>query len=360
MHRRLAGLILLGIAALAVHAQKNSAPAAASPAPASSAASGLASARSLLSKTAPEGLASALESLAFQLTAHEAVSLYREFLPAVPAVKKVQAASFSGALALAAGRAEDAAFLYLQGAAASPELHLRAVRCLLSIGRLEEAALQIAAIPDRTEAKSWDAERTLCLAWLHLLAGEGEKAFVLLKPLAAPQTRPELRREALLLIWMLADFPGYQGYSPSTKGWSAEETAQRIKADYPGSPEALQVQQGIVMKPSSWLLSGLSARPPERASGSDAAEKFKASEMKNELAPDERTVTRLQVGWFSRKDNAASLSAKLALQDFAASVEEQAAKDGTPRWAVIVEARGDWSRTQARLKDAGYESYLLP
>lgn len=360
MHRRLAALMLFTLAALAASAQKNSAPAATPPASAAPAASGLASARSLLARTAPDGLASALEHQAFLLTAHEAVSLYREFLPSVPSAKKAQAAAFSGALALAAGRTEDAAFLYLQGAAASPELHLRAVRCLLSTGRLEEAALQIAAIPDRTENRSWEAERTLCLAWLHLLAGEGEKAFALLKPLAAPQSRPELRREALLLIWMLATFPGYQGYSPSTKGWSAEETAQRILADYPGSPEALQVQQGIVIRPSSWLLSGLSARPSERASGPDAAEKSKTAETKADPAPDEKTVTRLQVGWFSRKDFAVNLSAKLVQQDFTARVEEQSARDGTPRWAVIVEARGDWSRTQARLKDAGYESYLLP
>ncbi len=359
MHRRLAVLLFLAIAAFAVHAQKTSAPPAvpSTPGPASSS---LASAKAIVQKTAPEGLAAVLETQAFLLSVHDAVTLYREFLPAVPPARKVEAAAFSGALALAAGRTEDAAYLYLQAATASPELHLRAVRCLLSIGRLEEAALQIAAIPDRTDNRSWEPERSLCLAWLHLLAGEGEKAFTILKPLAAGQVRTDLRREALLLIWMLASSPGYESYAHSTKGWSAEETAKRIFSEFPGSPEALHVQQGFGMKPSSWLLTGVSTRLVEKSAVPGAVEKAKSAEMKTEPAPDEKTLTRLQVGWFSNKDNAVALSAKLVLLDFASRVEEQTVKDGALRWAVVVEARGDWNRTQARLKDAGYESYLLP
>ena len=54
------------------------------------------------------------------------------------------------------------------------------------------------------------------------------------------------------------------------------------------------------------------------------------------------------------------LAAKLQKQGFRARTDEQKDKSGEPRWAVIVDASGDWTKTQAKLKDLGYESYFLP
>ncbi len=68
-------------------------------------------------------------------------------------------------------------------------------------------------------------------------------------------------------------------------------------------------------------------------------------------------MTDLQAGWFSRKENAEGLTATLKAKGFKARVEAQKSAAGEDRWAVLVESEGDWSKMQARLKDAGYESY---
>ena len=80
----------------------------------------------------------------------------------------------------------------------------------------------------------------------------------------------------------------------------------------------------------------------------------------SESSSADSVSAKLQVGWFSREENAQALTAKLVKLGFAAKIDEQISDDGQPRWAVTVDASGDWSKTQARLKDQGYESYLLP
>ncbi|HWP67758.1 MAG TPA: SPOR domain-containing protein, partial [Rectinemataceae bacterium] len=97
---------------------------------------------------------------------------------------------------------------------------------------------------------------------------------------------------------------------------------------------------------------------PAEISGADRS--MAKTVAKNQGAEKSLSQAKLQVGWFSKKENAETLAAKLKKQGFSVQTEEQDSSGGEKRWAVIVEAAGDWSKTQARLKDLDYESYLLP
>jgi len=129
-------------------------------------------------------------------------------------------------------------------------------------------------------------------------------------------------------------------------------------AEFPRSTEYLLAKGNVRPQPSAWLLEGIYPFPT-KASVQERSVPAKSQGDASRDATSSGTA-RLQVGWFSRRENAQSLSSVLKGKGFSASLDEQAASDGSARWAVIVEASGDWTKTQAQLKDLGYESYLLP
>jgi len=320
-----------------------------------------------------------LETYALALPIHDAVLLCKELLSKAPASQRADLAAFAGSLALVAGRCEDAATLFSQGAESRPDLGIKAIRCFLAAGNFIEAKKQLDLMSGSSSAqgKSYEAPRQLALSWLYLLDGEPEKAFLLLQPLAegasmagsassaggASIAGEATRREALFLLWMIASSPDFAGFKASTQGFDAKSLEARLQAQFEGSIELGIIRKGIVMKPTSWLLTGIYASPdnasaersmtqppsPQGAAGTDSSSADSVS-----------ASAKLQVGWFSRKENAQALTTKLVKLGFAAKIDEQISDDGQPRWAVTVDASGDWSKTQARLKDQGYESYLLP
>jgi cell division septation protein DedD len=118
--------------------------------------------------------------------------------------------------------------------------------------------------------------------------------------------------------------------------------------------ELASAESKVARKPSSWLLSTVhpqAAKEVERSLAGEAATGREA------LAA---SVVQLQVGWFSREENAKSLASILKSKGFSASVDARSTSDKEKRWAVIVTTKGDWTKTQAKLKDLGYESYLIP
>jgi hypothetical protein len=217
-----------------------------------------------------------------------------------------------------------------------------------------------------------------------------------------------VEQEALFLLWVLASTGDIRGFSISSAGYEAAAMETLLAARYPRSAEAAIVRRGILPSPSPWLLSELfpfpgskpapstaagakkpqgadSAEPPAGAGkpaaagaqgqeGADAAKSPVAGAQGQQSAPSQgqpiadqavsgsqaEAPSRLQVGWFSRKDNASGLEASLKKSGFKVAVEEQKTREGEARWAVIVDAEADWTKTQAKLKDLGYESYLLP
>jgi len=293
---------------------------------------------------------------------HDAISLCREFLPKAPAEARADLSAFAGALALSAGSYSDAAAFFSLGASsaqtagARPDLLLKAVRCYLAAGNLAAAQKALDLVPDTVAGVSWVQARSQVLAWLYLLDGDAEKAFILLQPLVAGPEKVETRREALFLLWIIASSPDFAEFKMSTKGYESATIAALLRAEYPGSIERAFVEKGIMAKPSAWLLTGLYA---PAAAGKDFSLAV-PQKPKDQGAEAQDGGGQLQVGWFSRKENASALAAKLQKQGFRVRTDEQKDKGGEPRWAVIVDASGDWTKIQAKLKDLGYESYFLP
>ena len=380
MNRRLAVLSALVILAGAAFAQSGKAaaaksappPAAAAPAAGTTAPAAvpkiegtptLAAARTAMAKApAGAGFGMYLQAYSLAMNLHDAISLCREFLPKAPIDARADLAAFAGALALSAGSYAEAADFFSLGASsaqkasARPDLLLKAIRCHLAAGNLAAAKKSLDLVPDTVAGVSWVQARSQVLAWLYLLDGDAEKAFILLQPLVSGPEKTETRREALFLLWIIASSPDFAEFSMSTKGYDSATIAALLRAEYPGSLERAFVEKGIIAKPSAWLLTGLYA---PAAAGKDFSLAVPVKP-KDQGAEAQDGGGQLQVGWFSRKENALALAAKLQKQGFRTRTDEQKDKSGEPRWAVIVDASGDWTKTQAKLKDLGYESYFLP
>lgn len=382
MNRRLVILSALVILAGAASAQSGKAAAKSATPPAAAAAGTaapaavpkiegtptLAAARTAMAK-APvgAGFGMYLQAYALAMNLHDAVSLCKEFLPKAPIDARADLASFAGALALSAGSYADAAAFFSLGASGAekanaqttslkPDLLLKSVRCYLAAGNLAAAKKALDLVPDTVAGVSWVQARSQALAWLYLLDGDAEKAFIILQPLASGPEKTEARREALFLLWIIASSPDFAEFKMSTKGYDSATLAALLRVEYPGSIERAFVDKGIIAKPSAWLLTGLYA---PSAAGKDFSLAV-PDKPKDPGAEAQDGGGQLQVGWFSRKENALALAAKLQKQGFRARTDEQKDKSGEPRWAVIVDASGDWTKTQAKLKDLGYESYFLP
>lgn len=370
MNRKIAVLLALALLAGAAFAQsgkaaapKSAPPPAAAAAPKIEGTPTLAAARAAMAKApAGAGFGMYLQAYALAMNLHDAISLCREFLPKAPAETRADLASFAGALALSGGSYADAAAFFSLGASsaptagAKPMLLLKAARCHLAAGNSSAAKRALDLVPDSTGGTSWVQARSQTLAWLYLLDGEAEKAFILLQPLAAGSEKTEARREALFLLWIIASAPDFSEFKMSTKGYEPAMLAALLRSDYPGSAERALVEKGIAAKPSAWLLTGLYA-PAAAEKDFSLAVPEKAKDQGTEVQDG---GGQLQVGWFSRKENALALAVKLQKQGFRVRTDEQKDKSGELRWAVIVDASGDWTKTQAKLKDLGYESYFLP
>lgn len=346
------------------------------------AAESLAAARSALAKLQnSDALASSLEAYAYSLPAHDAVLLFREYLPKLDDQKKITLASLGGSLALMLGRYEDAAFIFGQVAHKDPLSGIEAARSYLAAGNVAQAGAVLDLLQGQLAAPGIEGKKNITRAWLFILEGRAADAFVLLKDLvqlqsglgasgsesgkgAKAQADGTVEKEALFLLWILASSNDLGNFSASDAGYEASAMAALLEERYPRSVETSMVRRGILPAPSAWLLGAAFPFPEaggaggESEPGADPEQPAQAGAPQNGSSGDR--PPQLQAGWFSRKDNAVNLSAILKKSGFAVTVEEQKTRDGQTRWAVIVNAEADWTKTQAKLKDLGYESYLLP
>lgn len=344
----------------------------------------LAAARAALAKSKDAAaLSSNLEAYAFSLPAHDAVGLFREYLPRLEGGKKTELASLGGSLALMLGRYEDAAFIFRQVIRENPESGIEAARSYLAAGNVKEARAVLELLQGQPYEAPLEEKKKIILAWLFLLEGKGEPAFVLLKDMVSlqggqkrndaagqpnrlAQTDGAMEKEALFLLWVLASTDTFRNFSAPNTGYEAAAMEALLRTRYPRSAETAIIQRGILPSPGPWLLSEFFPFPESRPEvsaglsrpGADAKKQAPPDPAKTNPAAD--GSSRLQVGWFSRKENASGLGASLKKSGFKVAVEEQKTQDGQARWAVIVDAEADWTKTQAKLKDLGYESYLLP
>ena len=311
--------------------------------------------QALAKKVGTESFAVSIESYALALGSSDAVALISEFAPKALESKRGQLYSLSASLSLVLGDYTAAAKALGRSAEGKAEPLIRACRCFLAAGDSAQAEKTLALVPDSQNGKSWVEAKRLVSAWSAVLSGKVSGAFTLLKGLAGESSAPESRREALFLLWMIASSTESESLGDQAKAFSAKEILDTLRAKFPGSMELAVAESRVAMKPSSWLLNSL--RPVLAGKGEHSLAG------KGQTAQGEAGSTSavlLQLGWFSREDNAKSLATALKVKGFSASVNEKSGIGTEKRWAVIVETSGDWTKVQAKLKDLGYESYLLP
>ncbi|MDP3178886.1 MAG: SPOR domain-containing protein, partial [Spirochaetaceae bacterium] len=240
------------------------------------------------------------------------------------------------------------------GAAA---LLLRAARCRIASGELDRAedlaALVLMKAADDPASRENAALARLVGAWVMAARARDADAVALAHGVLDAE-RGEgagggaARLEAHFIVWLC---------SPA-QGKAAAVAA--LVSEFPGSPEALIAQGkasyvatphwylGMLAKAEAKsppaLVSSSTSRPPEHAKAQGDTPARRA---------------RLQVGYFSREENALRLRTELRGKGFEAEVEKTLrAGTSESRWIVVV-LGGDSAAMQERLKDAGYESYTL-
>ena len=326
----------------------------------------LAQARQAMAK-APAGARYAdwLVAHAEALGAAEAATLIAELAPKAREADRPSLLARAGSLYLAIGRYREAAAAFERSGL--PEWRMTAARCRIAAGEFK-AARTLAAAISATSA----AEAALVRSWAALLEGAVDAAWK--EAASALGSGSAVRREALFLQWLAASAPDSALAMVLTDiGAPGDPRVPRaaLLAEFSGSAEAALVSGKIRPESVAWLVLGIYPRPEESATKPAGTAKRPGAQGPDRPAPGQAAVTpaasaagtgangstSLQAGWFSRKENADNLATVLKKKGFAARVETQKTKTGETRWAVLVEPDGDWTKTQARLKDAGYESY---
>jgi len=357
----------------------------------------------LASASTPAEYARMLDSSSASLPPQDALALLDQGLPgAAPEYRRsltLRAADLDLLLGLfgdAASRYEAASILPPGGK--DPAMALRAARCFLAAGEVERAQSASAAV---LMAASGDADLSasarLVGAWALIMQDRPEDGAAIAAAIAdsAPggqgSPRAEWRREARFILWLCAGEKG------------KKQAASTLASEFPGSPEAL-IAAGSASAPPlpHWYLGALAPDrlrgpsskgvpsgdspqrlPPTSESPSRAAAGSPGSAAPSEVeasptgpdssgpppqaappTPAASKGKRLQVGYFSREDNAQALKDELSAKGFAPSIEVRfrsasASSSQEKRWIVVVDPGKDISTTLQKLKDAGYESYVI-
>ncbi len=278
----------------------------------------------------------ALRSIIFaaipQLSIRDGITLCREVEPKSGAALKAELRGTLGSLYLLLGQTADAASWYAKAAALDAKYNIVAARLAVAIGDAHTIATIVKAggISKETQA--------LLEVWGLLLDGKYTSASARVKETLASFPNTQVSSE-LLFLQYIADFGQYGAAKPS------------ITSEYPSSMGSDLIAGKVIPAPPFLLSLGFSWMNG-------------AAPLKDNVLPANESKALgssgqwLQVGYFSLRENAQRLSAILASKHFESRVVEIKNKDGEPRWLVQVAAAENWQKTQAALKDLGYESYL--
>jgi cell division septation protein DedD len=355
------------------------------PASASAAPADLKDARERLAKAAtPADFASMLDSLSTALTPSDALALLDQGIPqagneyrAALLVKAADLDLLAGLFGEAASRYEAAARLPAAASAPSPPsvgylgLLLRAARCRIAEGDSEKATALSAEVAAAAAEPGLVAAARLVGSWALAMQGRFAEASaaaseIAAAPKAGAASLPaERRREARFLLWLCAESSG------------KASAAAALESEFPGSPEALMAAGSASAPPlPHWYLGGLGALQSAKKTVAPAASPAPApaatavptvpaptAPASASAAPAARGK-RLQVGYFSKEDNAQALKEELSAKGFTAFVEPLMRPAGAgmaaeKRWIVAVQGGKDIARTMQSLKDSGYESYII-
>jgi hypothetical protein len=330
----------------------------------------LAEARAKAGAARGAALAPTLDALSAALPPRDALSLLVEYLPnvSVPAERSALALR-AGDLSLLLGLYQEAASRYEEASSYSKggregALLLRAARARLAAGEADRAAdLASIVLLSSSGDPALSASARLVGAWALAAQDRASEARAMAQAIAgqspASGVSAEIKREALFICWAVSEAE------------DKSAAASRLASEFPGSAEAL-VASGAMSTAAvpHWYIGPLALSrfsPPPSASPKNeasAVESTAADDGPSAAVAQADRPTRYQVGYYSKQENAKSVMEKLISLGFAATLETRPqvrAKVGDDgrRWAVVVEAGKDPERTQARLKDAGYESYPL-
>jgi len=273
-----------------------------------------------------------------------------------------------------------------EGSAPSGTQLLRLARLWLAAGETQRAAELAASVITSSKSSLVVDEARLVSAWASLISGTQATALALAGSLttqtAGGTRRDALCREANFLIWAGGDAK------------LRETQARLLAATWPGSPEALIAGQSssvALMALPHWYLGGLalapesfptpsaaapasiddkSVLPPPVAGPSDAPAAKQAPSpvaASGEVAVSSppaaaegsaASLPRFQIGIFSSRAHAQALVNELAGKGFVAKIETRKVGEQT-LLAVVLFTKDNKDDLSARLKDAGYEVWLL-
>jgi hypothetical protein len=246
------------------------------------------------------------------------------------------------------GDLEGAALSWTNAAYAKPgsrddEALLEGALCFLGIGELEkaEANIQMVLISSRDMA-IYFRSRYLGAQLDVFRSGDMDA----LTSLVDNPNFEEYRPGIYYTLWRLSGKDAYKN---------------RLVVEYPKSPEALIVTGGQVREVPSplWLLfpgrEALSLSSPAlvAASPTDTAAPQGSEGLSSTGGP-----LSLQVGYFASEQNARLLADRLRSEGFVPVIDRRLL-NGLVRWAVLVSPGLDIRNTIARLKDKGFEYYLV-
>lgn len=280
------------------------------------------------------------------------------------------------------GLASAAADHYAAAASADPAnrddaLLLDAARACLASNDAERADGYVRTVLLTCFDDGLLARSRVYAAWIELSSGDATTALSLIRALAQAKSYEAYAPELLFTLW-----------------WAAGDASSRdqLIASYPASPEAAVASGTMNIAPAPfWYLMGRNqdsvatfAREgaknlPKPLSAGTATTAAPATGATTTTAPTTAATTAVttapttaapatatpakngewqQVGFFKNREYADDLAGRLSKLGFAPVVRGDKRPSGTVYFAVLVPEDGKGS-VAARLKDAGFESYLV-
>ncbi len=274
------------------------------------------------------------------------------------------------------GLASAAADHYALAASADPAnrddaLLLDAARACLASNDAERADGYVRTVLLTCFDDGLLARSRVYAAWIELSSGDATSALSLIRSLAQAKSYEAYAPELLFTLW-----------------WAAGDASSRdqLIASYPASPEAAVASGTMNIAPAPfWYLMGRNqdsvatfAREgaknlpkPLVAGTASSATAQSASSAGSAISPTTATTTAVpatatqakngewqQVGFFKNREYADDLAGRLVKLGFAPVVRGNKRPSGTIYFAVLVPEDGKGTAA-ARLKDAGFESYLV-
>lgn len=259
------------------------------------------------------------------------------------------------------GLFDAAASRYSDAASASTvrddALLLDAARCALSANDAEKADGFVRAVLLTNFDEKILLRARLYAAWIQLASGDRPNAFALLRAYAKNDAFAPYIPSILFTLWW-AD--------------NDSDAKSRLLAAWPLSAEAAIIRGEMALAPSPyWFLMGRSesqvaafnqagtvftpATPTAAATSSSTAAGLPAAGTVAATVPG--TLWQ-QAGFFRNREYAEELAAQLKKKGFSPVIRSETRPSGTVYFSVLI-GEDALHSTGTRLKDAGFESYLL-